>query len=93
VRPFVKPVTVIGEETPPANRDAPPLLDVHVALYMEMADPPSEAGGVNVTVIRALPPCTDTTLGAPASVLGTAGADAVDAAPGPLTFVAVTVQV
>jgi hypothetical protein len=32
VRPFVTPVTGIGEVAPPALRAAPPLLDVHEAV-------------------------------------------------------------
>ena len=32
VRPFVTPVTVIGEDAPTAVRAAPPLLDVHAAV-------------------------------------------------------------
>jgi len=58
-----------------------------------MGEPPFEAGGVKVIVICALPATTETRVGAPAKVRGTAAADAGDGEPGPSMFVAVTVHV
>jgi hypothetical protein len=54
---------------------------------------PPFAGGVNETVICALPATTAGCAGAPGTVLGTTAADAGDGALVPSPFVAVTVHV
>jgi hypothetical protein len=55
--------------------------------------PPVLAGAVQETVACPLPAVADTPVGAPGTVDGVAAADAVEAAPVPDTFVAVTVNV
>ncbi len=59
--PFVRPVTVIGDE--------PVLLFVpHVALYSVIAEPPSLAGGVKDTVTVVFPLVAVPIVGAPGTV-------------------------
>jgi hypothetical protein len=55
--------------------------------------PPVLAGAVQETVACPLPAVADTPVGAPGTVEGVAAAEAVEAAPVPLTFAAVTVNV
>jgi len=57
-----------------------------------MALPPL-AGALNETLACALPDAATGWAGALGTVLGTAAADATDAAPSPFAFVAVTVHV
>ena len=58
-----------------------------------MAEPPLEAGAVNVTVACALPPVAVPMVGAPGTVAGVTLLEAADAGPAPTAFVAVTVNV
>ena len=84
--PFARPVTVIGDDVPVPD---PPGLPVTV--YAVMGDPPF-AGAVKETVAAALLDVADTDDGAPGTVMGVTGFDAVDAEPVPTPFVAVTVN-
>ena len=59
--PLVRPVTVMGEVAPVAV--APPGLAVTV--YPVIADPPADAGAVNVTVASSLPAIAVPMVGAP----------------------------
>ena len=86
---MVRPVTVIGLAVPVALM--PPGLEVIV--YFVMALPPSEAGGVKVTVARAFPRVAVPMVGAPGTVAGITLFEAADAAPVPTAFVAFTVKV
>ncbi len=92
VLPFVKPVTVIGDDTPPTEPAAPPSDDEHAAVYPVIAEPPS-AGATNVTTTLASPATTDGCAGASGTVLGTTATDAGDTGPSPSAFVANTVHV
>jgi hypothetical protein len=58
-----------------------------------MADPPSDAGAVQVTETCVLSRVGVTPVGGPGTVAGVAAADAADAGPVPTVFVAVTVKV
>jgi len=58
-----------------------------------IADPPLDAGAVKVTVACALPAVAITPVGASGTVQGVTALDAPDAAPVPMLFVAVTVNV
>ena len=58
-----------------------------------MALPPSLAGAVQLTPAEAFPAVAVTPVGAPGSVNGVTLLDAADASPGPIAFVAVTVNV
>jgi hypothetical protein len=102
VVPLVSPVTVIGDEGPVARR--PPGEDVTV--YPVIADPPVFVGAVKLTVaLPLMPVVTATPIGAPGSVGGVTGgvtgasaagvtaAEALDAVPVPMAFVAATVNV
>jgi len=90
--PLTIPVTVIGLADPvPLN---PPGLEVTV--YPVIADPPSLAGAVNVTVAWASPFTADTPVGAPGAVKEAEGVTEFDVAlegPVPLALVEVTVNV
>ena len=57
------------------------------------AAPPLLAGAVKLTTACALPLTAVTPVGAPATVAGATAADAADATPVPMKFVAVTVKV
>src|SRR5256885_13181750 len=58
-----------------------------------MAEPPFDAGAVNVTVACALPPIAVTPVGGPGTVAGVTEFDGADGGPVPTAFVAVTVKV
>jgi len=58
-----------------------------------MVEPPFEAGATNVTVALAFPAVATTPVGAPGTFSGVTCADAVDAAPVPFAFAAVTENV
>jgi hypothetical protein len=90
---LVSPLTVIGDDAPVLLFAAPPLLDVHAAVYVRIGDPPSLAGGSNATVIEAFPRFTLVIVGASGAAAGIAGREGSDAALVPTPFVAVTVQV
>jgi hypothetical protein len=90
--PFVKPLTTIGEAAPFIDPAVPPFDDAHVTPKPVIALPPL-LGAANETVICAFPATTAGCAGAKGVVLGIAAIDAVDGAPSPFTFVAVTVHV
>ena len=58
-----------------------------------IAAPPLETGAVHDTVTCALPDTPATPVGGPGTVAGTTEADALEAAPVPVVFVAFTVNV
>src|SRR5947209_20508256 len=58
-----------------------------------MAEPPLDAGAVNVTVACALPAIAVTPVGAPGTVIGVTAFDGADGGPVPTALVAVTVKV
>jgi hypothetical protein len=87
--PFVKPVTVKGEEPPEAVK--PPGLDVTV--YEVIADPPLFIGGVKVIVASPLPAVAVPIVGASGTVAGTIGLLGAEATLVPIALVAVTVKV
>lgn len=96
--PLLRPVTVMGEPVPVAV--CPPLpgvvVSVAVTVYPVTAEPPSLAGGVKATLACPAPAVAATPVGAPGAVAGTTGmtaAVAAEAAPTPMAFVAVTVNV
>ena len=90
----MSPVTEMGDVAAVAELVAPPLLEMHEALYAVIATPPSSVGAVNAVLIRASPRVTDVMLGAVGEVgFGRNADDAIDAALVPAAFVAVTVQV
>jgi len=64
-----------------------------VAVYPVIAEPPSLAGTVNVTVAWAFPFVAVPIVGAPGTVVGVTEFEAELARPAPLAFVAVTVNV
>jgi len=64
-----------------------------VTVYPVIAEPPSLAGAVNVTVARVFPAVAVPIVGAPGTVEGVTGFEAELAGPVPLAFVAVTVKV
>jgi hypothetical protein len=57
-----------------------------------IADPPLEAGAVQVTVAEALPGVTVKMVGAPATVTGVTVFEGLEAAPTPTVLVALTVK-
>ena len=72
--PLVRPLTVIGDNTPVLVPDTPPLLDVQLAEKRRIGLPLS-APGVNATEIEALPRVTLVIvggLGAPSASAGVA---------------------
>ena len=87
--PFVKPVTVA--EVPAVV--AVTLPGEEVTVYCVIDAPPSDAGAVQDTVASALPPVTDTPVGAPGTVAGVTEFDASEEGPVPIELVAVTVKV
>ncbi len=87
VVPFVRPVTVIGDEPPVA---VIPVFEVTV--YVVIAEPPFETGGVKVTVAWPLPDTALIDVGAPGTVTGMTPLLADDAVLVPTAFVAVTVK-
>jgi hypothetical protein len=87
--PLVKPVIVIGESLPLAV--IPPVLEVTV--YPVIADPPVDAGAVNVTVASPFPRTAETLVGAPGTVAGTTELLVPEETLVPLGLVAVTVNV
>jgi hypothetical protein len=58
-----------------------------------MALPPFDEGGVKNTWAWVLPGVALTPVGAPGNVYGVTGVEGLEAGPGPVTFVAVTVKV
>jgi len=58
-----------------------------------MVAPPFDAGAAYVTVAFAFPAVATTLVGGPGTVDGVTDVDAMDVAPVPLVFVAVTVNV
>ena len=93
----VTAATVIGAAVAPVCvpvLSAPPLLDVHVAVKLVIALPPSLTGAVYVTVNEVEPDDTAfTAVGAPGTFATVTAFDAADGAPVPAAFVAVTAQV
>jgi hypothetical protein len=89
--PLVSPVTVI-EVHGAAHVPVIPLGD-EVAVNDVIADPPLLAGAVNATVACALPGVAVPMVGAPGTVAGVTLFEAAEAAPVPIAFVAVTVNV
>ena len=93
--PLARPVTVCVVAVVPAFVSRPPA-GVDVTAYPVIGDPPLDAGGVNETVALALPAVATTAVGAPGTPGGAAGVtvfEALDGAPVPTAFVAVTVNV
>ena len=90
--PFVNPVT-LTDVAPVVDPVAPP--GDAVTVYPVMGEPPLEAGAVHDTVANAFPATADTAVGAPGAVgpVGVTAVDGADAAPGPMVFVATTVNV
>jgi len=64
-----------------------------VTVYPLMNKPPFEAGAVQVTVAEALPATAETPVGAPGTVGGVTGDDAVEGKESPTAFMATTVNV
>ena len=88
--PLVSPVIVIGLAVP--DLVMPPGFDVTV--YEVMGLPPSDAGGVKLTVARALPAVALTPVGAPGvPAPGVTLFEGLDAGPVPTSLVAFTVKV
>ena len=58
-----------------------------------IAEPPLEAGAVQLTVACAFPAVALTLVGAPGTVIGVIGAEAADVAPVPMPLLATTVKV
>ena len=87
----VSPVTVIVPEPDWAREPVPPM-GSEITVYFVIAEPPLDAGAVNVTVAVVDPVgVTSSILGAPRGPTVTC-ADVVDAAEVPFAFVAVTVN-
>ena len=87
--PLVSPVTVIGEVVPVAVT----LPGLEVTVYCVIGEPPVLVGAVKLTTACALPATAETEVGTPGVVAGVTAVDALEAAPGPTLFVAVTVKV
>jgi hypothetical protein len=83
------PFTIIGLAEPVPVK--PPGSEVTV--YPVIAEPPSLAGAVNVTVACAFPAVADPIVGAPGTVDGVTALEAALTGPVPLALVAVTVKV
>jgi hypothetical protein len=64
-----------------------------VTVYDVIAEPPSDAGALKLTLACRSPGVADTPVGAPGTVRGVTAADGADAAPVPATLVAATVNV
>jgi hypothetical protein len=88
---FVTPVNVMGDVVPFALRGAPPLLEVHEAVYPVIPDPPF-AGAANERLMRASPARAVGVAGRFGTVLGTIAAESVDDGPAPAALVARTEQ-
>jgi hypothetical protein len=88
---FATPVTVIGDLVPAVLRAAPPLLEVHDAVYAVIAEPPLP-GAANETLMRVSPAFAVGAAGRLGTVLGTTAADVADAGPMPVPLVARTEQ-
>ena len=86
--PFVKPVTVRGEEPPVAV--CPPL---EVTVYEVIVEPPLLTGALNVIVASPFPRVAVPIVGAPGVVAGTIELVVAEATPVPAELVAVTVNV
>jgi hypothetical protein len=81
-------VIVIGLEFPMAVMPV-----VEETEYEVIGLPPSEEGGLKVTVAILSPGTTDVMLGIPGTVAGVTGLEAADAAPWPIELIAFTVKV
>ena len=86
---MVKPVTTRGELVPVVLK--PPGEDVTV--YLVIALPPSEAGGLNATLACALPAVATGLVGALGTIPGITDPDADEATEFPTALVATTVKV
>ncbi len=89
----VNAVTVNGDPAPEADLVTPALLDVQVAVYPVIGDPPLLAGAVNATTIWPTPGVAPVTDGAPGAPAVTTARDGADAGPIPTRFLATTVHV
>ena len=88
--PFVKPVTVIGEDVPVAV--IPP--GEAVTVYPVLADPPVFIGAVKLTVALPLLPVAEMLVGTPGAIgAGVTADDAVELVLVPAELVATTVKV
>ena len=85
----MSPFTVMGLDVPVAV--LPP--GFAVTLYEIMGLPPSEVGGVKVTVAWAFPAVAVPIVGAPGTVAGVTLFEGLDEGPVPTPLVAVTVKV
>ena len=91
---MVRPVTVIGEEGPVAVTAVPTPTGVAVTVKPVNAEPPVLAGAVKLTTAPALLPLAAMPVGVPGAIAGiVTAAEAPDAVPVPMAFVAVTVNV
>ena len=88
---MVRPVTVAVVAAPTEVAVKEPGEDVTV--YPVIAEPPLSVGAVHVIVAFVLPPVATTEVGAPDTVAGVTGLDAVDAVESPTPLVAMTVNV
>jgi hypothetical protein len=86
---LVNPVIVIGLPAPDA--ESPPGLEVTV--YEIIGFPPSEAGGMKLTVAWAFPAIAVTPVGAPGTPTGVTLLEGLEAGPLPIELVALTVKV
>jgi hypothetical protein len=85
----VKPVTTRGELAPVVVL----FPGEDVTVYSVMVLPPVEVGGLNATLTCALPAVATGLVGAPGTVIGVTGADAIEATEFPAALVATTVNV
>jgi hypothetical protein len=65
---------------------------LEVAIYIMIALPPFDTGGVKATLAWALPPVATPIVGAPGTPIGITLLEAADVAPTPLALVAITVN-
>ena len=98
VLPELRSLTLIGDEWRVFERVRPPLLDVQIALYSKIDDPPLLAGGENATVTLWCPAVADVIVGAPGTVITggesvTNAPEFADGGPKPTRLRALTLQV
>jgi hypothetical protein len=95
--PFVRPLTVRLVAPATTGRRAPTGDSVAALItrtvYPVTGDPPSLAGGAQLTVAHAFPGVADTAVGTPGTARGVTATEAVEAAEVPAALVAVTVNV